>query len=591
MISGQCGVRRESRWVRSWQAGGWFCLVTTGLLSPCCAQVFLNEVLYDPAGADGGGEFVELYNAGAAGVVLAGYRLEFANGAVGPEWQTRWEGTAADSLAAGDFFLIVDRGWSQIPAGQAEVALSLQNGPDAVRLVRLDASVDLLGYGEPLEPLLSEGTPHPDVASGQSLGRRPDGADSDDNAADWYALEAPTPAAPNFPHWSARVDFLQFEPPSLARAGTFVEITLHLVNTGLAGWQGGTLVLRAGEGDLPGWLDPLDSGQSCVLRFHWQPESAGRHELDLVIPTGGGDLVLTLSEYQVGQDDIFLSEVMAVPPAGGCEWVEVGNAGTQPRELSSLRLRDEDGDWHVLPPIVLPGGDLVVLVQDRTRFFAWWEEILSTGALTACPSAQVTAAVHELPGSWPSLNNTPPRDRTYADRVYLSEGDGVVLDHVTLGGQGTELTAGRSFERISPIPRGDPLRNWVVATTPLGATPACQNSVSWSEQTAEQFSLRPNPFYPTGLGRNTVLHLFFVLGAGEEGWDAQIFDLWGHRVRDLGGDRLGPGSREVLWDGRGDDQEPLPPGAYIVLLRTYDAQAQLRLARKQLAVLGSGEEQ
>ena len=51
----------------------------------------INEVYYDPEGADAGHEFVELYNAGPQSVSLIGVRLEFANGADGPVWQTRWE--------------------------------------------------------------------------------------------------------------------------------------------------------------------------------------------------------------------------------------------------------------------------------------------------------------------------------------------------------------------------------------------------------------------------------------------------------------------------------------------------------------------
>ena len=97
--------------------------------------VVINEVLYDPPGADAGGEFVELLNPGPGPVDLAGFRLEFANGADGPAWQIRWQGGADDHLDPGAVFLLVDTGWTG-PPGQAEVRLALQNGPDAVRLDR-----------------------------------------------------------------------------------------------------------------------------------------------------------------------------------------------------------------------------------------------------------------------------------------------------------------------------------------------------------------------------------------------------------------------------------------------------------------------
>jgi hypothetical protein len=562
----------------------------TLLLARChssSAQVVLNEVLYDPAGADGGHEFVELQNSSSESMSLNGFRLEFANGAGGPVWQVRWTGSRSDSVAAGNYFLIVDRGWADDISGQAEVALSLQNGPDAVRLVRRDGSIDLLGYGEPLDPQLSEGQPHPDVGSGQSLGRRPDGHDSDDNAADWVALDVPTPGTVNFARWAARVDVQQYEPPSLSRAGIFVVVTLHLTNTGLAGLPESVLNLAAGQDSVRSWLATLPAEQSRTLQFHWQPSSRGRHALALIMTLAEEDreLVLPLNAYQVGQDDVYLSEVMAAPPPGGCEWVEVGNGGTEEVQLGELKLKDEDGNWRDMPAVDLAAGELVVLVQDRDRFQHWLEQIVSAGSVLPCPPNLIELAVHELPGAWPSLNNTVPADRSFADRVYLGNAAGGVVDHVILGAFGSEVPAGRSLERIARIPPGDPLRNWQVATSSLGATPVCMNSVSGPQLDSESFTLLPNPFRPTGSGPESVLHLRFVMTTEEEGWDARIFDLWGHAVRDLGGDRLGPGARDVLWDGRDDGGNLQSEGAYIILLRTYNMQAQLMRAQKRLAVI------
>ncbi len=69
-------------------------------------------------------------------VDLEGVEFQFANGAEGPVWSTRWRGDAGLALAPGRRFLLVDRLWADAPAGDAAATLSLQNGPDAVRLVR-----------------------------------------------------------------------------------------------------------------------------------------------------------------------------------------------------------------------------------------------------------------------------------------------------------------------------------------------------------------------------------------------------------------------------------------------------------------------
>lgn len=574
---------------RRWSAGTPVLQALILLLAgqPACpAQVVLNEVLYDPEGADGGQEFVELFNTGNSGLSLSGYRLEFANGATGPSWQGRWTGGTADSLAAGDYFLIVDRGWSGDPAGQAEVSLALQNGPDAVRLVRPDGTQDLLGYGEPLDPALSEGSPQVDVASGQSLARRPDGHDSDDNAADWVALAVPTPGRLNFARWAARIAVLHYEPPSLSRAGFQVVVTLHLINAGMDTLPGSPLFLAAGTDTVPGWLTILPPGQSRALQFHWQPAERGQHAPNLIVAPGqeSRDLVLPLTPYQVGQDGLYLNEVMAAPSPGVCEWVEVGNGGEQSVHLGDLKLRDEDGDWRALPSVEVAPGEMVVLVQDRERFQQWWEQSAEAGAPPSCPPEQVVSAAHELAGAWPTLNNTAPDDRAFADRVYLGLATGGILDHVSLGAFDSEVPVGRSLERIARVPRGDPLRNWQVATASLGATPACANSVSGPPPEAAPFTLRPNPFQPAAGGPTAVMHIVFEVVAGEAGWDVKIFDLWGRSVRDLGGDRLGEGPRDVLWDGRDNDGNIVSKGAYIVLLRTYNMDAQLVRAQKGLAV-------
>ena len=153
---------------------------------PAAADPVLNEVLYDPPGADGGAEFVELLNTGTTPLDLAGVRLEFANGAAAPVWERRWEGAVGDSLAPGARWLIADSGWTGTEVPNVLVSLRLQNGPDAVRLRRGEIVLDRLGYGDLSDPSCYESAPHPGAAAA-SLGRRPDGADSDRNDRDWAA--------------------------------------------------------------------------------------------------------------------------------------------------------------------------------------------------------------------------------------------------------------------------------------------------------------------------------------------------------------------------------------------------------------------
>src|SRR5207237_1137309 len=110
-------------------------------------------------------------NPTGARVALAGVRLEAGDGAGPGRWTPRWTGQTGDTLAPGGRFVI--GGTLVSPAPQAIVNLSLQNGPDAVRLVWPDGAVETVGYGALSDAEYFCGAPAPDVGSGQSLARIP----------------------------------------------------------------------------------------------------------------------------------------------------------------------------------------------------------------------------------------------------------------------------------------------------------------------------------------------------------------------------------------------------------------------------------
>jgi hypothetical protein len=370
-----------------------------------------------------------------------------------------------------------------------------------------------------------------------------------------------------------------------------VRLELQVRNTGLATWPAGLLRLRCGSAaeEPTAWLDDLPPGESRLLQLVWQTGLPGRHRLELILPATPEDpeVGLPLGAYQVGVAGPYLSEVMGAPAAGACEWVELGNAGPVPVDLDSLRLRDADGDWRTPEPGRLEPGAFVVLVQSRERFLDWWQDLLAAGAGPACGAALPATSLAVLDeGGWPSLNNTPPAERDYADRVNLGDATRTVLDHVTLGAGGAEVPAGRSLERIAVPPRGEAVRNWGESTHPIGGTPACANSLALARPLTSGLHLTPNPFHP-GEGGGEVLHLQFLLSPGAQAWEARLFDLWGRSVRDLGGDGLGAGPREILWDGLDNEGRLVPGGAYIVLLRIYTGDGNLLEGCKGLAVVST----
>jgi hypothetical protein len=155
--------------------------------------VRISEVLYDAVGTDDGKLFVELY--GTAGLDLAGLRLEGVNGADGAVAPVL---TLSGVVPADGFFVVADASAGVTGVANADLLLDfdLQNGPDSVQLVDPNGAViDAVGYGSFLatEVFAGEGLPTLDPAAGWSVARHFADVDTDDNAADFGALEVPTP--------------------------------------------------------------------------------------------------------------------------------------------------------------------------------------------------------------------------------------------------------------------------------------------------------------------------------------------------------------------------------------------------------------
>jgi hypothetical protein len=155
----------------------------------------ISEFFYDAVGSDDGLSFVELH--GAPGTSLTGLVLEGvngANGAVGPSL------ALTGLIPADGIFVVADAtagGQSSVSGADLLLDFDFQNGPDSVVLRDGSVVLDALGYGvfAPGEVFAGEGAPAADPAAGASLARRFADVDTGDNAADFVALEAPTPGS------------------------------------------------------------------------------------------------------------------------------------------------------------------------------------------------------------------------------------------------------------------------------------------------------------------------------------------------------------------------------------------------------------
>lgn len=154
--------------------------------------VWINELYYDAPSTDTLC-FIELF--GAASMSLNGFELIGVNGYNGVAYATI--DLDGHVLPSDGFFVIGDL--ASVPnVDLVDPLANLQNGPDNVELRFHGIIVDALGYGTMNGWVFTgEWLPAADVEPGHSLGRYPDGDDTDNNAADFNDYEFPSPGLAN----------------------------------------------------------------------------------------------------------------------------------------------------------------------------------------------------------------------------------------------------------------------------------------------------------------------------------------------------------------------------------------------------------
>jgi hypothetical protein len=382
----------------------------------------LAEVFYDAAGDDSGLEFVELLNLTGRTVPLLGLRLEAGDGSGPGRWTSRWTGSLADSIAPGARFVI--GGARVVPPPHSIASLDLQNGPDAVRLVWLDGSVEVVGYGVHEFAEYSCGAPAADVPSGSSLARVPDESDRGGNAADFRA-SIPSPGRANQPSRDAalvRGSLLlkpeQPEPGATARLSG----TIH--NRGREPFPKDGVLLTAG-GSGSAWLERavgagLAAGDSIRFDEPLGPLAEGVGWVGARVALAGDEVPQDDADsilVRVGAGPLEITEIQFHPAQGEGEWVEVRNRSGVPLDPGAFTLSDR-GPARGMPSATagaLAPESLAVLVQSRAAFLA---------RFPGADTARVWAVA-----PWASLNNSD--DSTgIADIVTLRDTLGVPCDRV-----------------------------------------------------------------------------------------------------------------------------------------------------------------
>jgi len=114
------------------------------LLATTSAHPLITAISYDPPGSDGGYEWVELFNPTNESLSLRNYSLQKGNGANEDDWKLVWSNSSFVMLPL-TFYVI---GEQQVTQSDELVALGLQNGPDGIRLLSENNTIETIGWGE-----------------------------------------------------------------------------------------------------------------------------------------------------------------------------------------------------------------------------------------------------------------------------------------------------------------------------------------------------------------------------------------------------------------------------------------------------------
>ena len=413
------------------------------------SRVVINEVLYDPVGADTGWEWIELYNAGDQSVNLEGSYIQRGGSTFVTVFTFPYY-----ILRPGRIVLV---GESLITDAHFTATLAFQNGDgatDGINYVSTDyLYTDTVLYDAPNVNQLPDdsGEPGtlfaPDVPSGYSLARTADGFDADDSALDFIAEANPTPGLSNRIYCDYAIS-----QPVLEQVFSVWQFRRHIVNhsiipetqTAQLTFQVNSVIYDVMD------IAPLAGGDSVQV-IQYLPHDIDQ-PLNLLI-----ELYLTddpnwsNNTWSYGYQpphvlDAVINEFLYQPDIEKQEWIEL-LLGSSPNTEHSFILRDlAQNQINVTIPDGAP--PYVVLCNDPATLLSEYPSCL--------PHAVITVT------GWIQLNND-------GDTVFLMNADGVTIDSVAY--TGSPAFRGVSLERNETNPQ-----NWHYSLHPEKGTPGRSNS-------------------------------------------------------------------------------------------------------------------
>lgn len=513
------------------------------------AQVVINEVCYDPQGADLGKEWIELYNAGISPVDLAGCRIYSGGSSYSLDYTF-----PHFVLRPGRLVLV---GGDEVPNCHFRHNFRFQNGggaSDAICFVNADSSyTDTLIYDEPNSNYFPDDTGEtatsfaPDVPQGYSLARIADGYDTNLCGTDFISEANPTPGMPNH----RRADY-GIGHATLANGRLKFWILNHslfspLDDALLKVWQAQSLLWE--ENIRP--IAPLDSLYFERNLTNTYPSLTITISLALD-PNSANDSATLYTEGYGLQMPIF-NEILAKPQTGKQEWLELYQEATH-RGGQNYVITDAAGNRarFTLPEY----AGYFVICRDPEALKAQYPN---------CPNDHIIQS-----SGWASLNDT-------GDALYLwDEAELELLDYTSYSAQ--QVQEGKSWERHLDS-AGEAF--WRFSIAAEGASPGRANPAQEILPQTQRLKLTGSPFDPR---RGERLTISYKLPDNASQVNLEVYDLKGRKLCTLARAESIGKEGYFQWDGRIAKGGFAPRGVYILLWESQ-AMGSTKLYKKQLSAV------
>lgn len=515
-------------------------------------RVVINEVCYDPAGADLGHEWLELYNASDYSVDLTGCKIYSGGARYTKDFEFPYF-----VLRPHRYLLI---GGTEVPNAHFVHNFRFQNGgsaSDGICFVNADSSyTDTVIYDSPNDNLLPDDSGFAatscaeDAPEGCSLARVSDGWDTEQSGEDFIIEPRPTPGAANHVY----ADYALSDPVLTGSDGAQqLELTISNLSLYKPVLPAELLIYQDDQLLHSEEIAPLAFGEERIARIWLQ----GGYQLlfaELSLEDDPNPANNSLYISALGTEALppLINEIFPAPLPGKQEWIELYAPSASEARAEYVILDAANNRIPFSLPAV-PG--YFVLCRDRDAL------------LQDYPDCPPLAAIEV--SSWASLNND-------GDSLILFDAsEENAIDAMTYSS--AQAVSDMALQRISAP---DESIQWRVAKP----NPGQENTISHNQfpDHYEQLKVLGSPCDPR---KEEAITISYNLPDPSSRVNCTIYDLNGRVVRHLADHTLVEARGLLVWDGHKQNGSYAPRGLYIIHWESQAASSGKVLRKQLIAVI------